>query len=96
MYLHFKTANSLKLKENINDQRQWLMHYELLLCNVLGRHGYGSFFIRFNSVSESFHRTQLMTHNGFTRIDSNLVTTQNGFLKFDSNRLMTQKDSRIF
>ena len=33
------------------------------------------FFIRFNSVSESFDSTQLMAHNGFTIIDSNQFTT---------------------
>ena len=53
------------------------------------------FFIRFSSVSESLDSTQLMIHNGFTRIDSNHVATQNGFLKFDSSRLMTYKASRI-
>ena len=61
----------------------------------VARHGYDSFF-RFNSVSESFHLTQLMTLNGFTRIDSNRLTTENGFMKFDSNRLTNQKASRIF
>ena len=36
-----------------------------------------------------------MTHNRFTRIDSNRPNglTQNGFLKFDSNRLMTSRIS---
>ena len=53
------------------------------------------FFIRFNLVSESSDSTQLMAHNGFTRIDSNQPTTQNGFLKYDSNRLTTHKTSRI-
>ena len=41
------------------------------------------------------HFRKLMTHNGFTGIDSNQLTTQNGFLKLDSNRLTTQKASRI-
>ena len=53
------------------------------------RHGYDSFFIRFNSVLENFDSTQLITHNGFTRIDSNQLMTQNGLMKFDSNRLTT-------
>ena len=42
-----------------------------------------------------FIPTQLMTHNGFPRIDLNQLTTRNGFLEFSSNRLMTQKASRI-
>ena len=37
-----------------------------------------------------------MTHNDFTRIDSNQLMSQNGFLKFDPNRLIAQKVSRIF
>ena len=55
------------------------------------------FFNPFNLVSEIFDSTQLMTHNRYTRIDSNRPNglTQNGFLKFDSNRLTTQKASRI-
>ena len=48
------------------------------------------FFIRFNSNSETFDSTQLMTHNGFTRIDLNQYTTQNGFLEFDSTPLTTR------
>ena len=51
--------------------------------------------IRFNSVSESFDSTQLMTHNGFSGLDLNQLTAQNGFLEFDLNRLTTQKASRI-
>ena len=50
------------------------------------------FFIRFNSVSESFDSIQLMTHNGFTRINSNQLTTQNGLPKFDG---LIQIDSRL-
>ena len=43
----------------------------------LTRRGYDSlFFTRFNSGSESRDLTQLITHNGFTRIDSNQVMTQ--------------------
>ena len=53
--------------------------------------GRNQFFIRFNSVSENFDSTQLMTHKGFTTIHSNKLTTQNGFLKFNSNRFTTQK-----
>ena len=53
-------------------------------------------FLRCYSVSESFYSSRLMTHNGFTRIDSNQLTNQSRFLKFDSNRLMTQKASRFF
>ena len=49
------------------------------------------FFIRFNSVSESFDSAQPMSHNGFTRLDSGQVMTQKSFLKIDSNRLTTQK-----
>ena len=45
--------------------------------------GTTNFFIRFNSVSESFDLNQLITHNGFARIDSNQLKTENGFLKFD-------------
>ena len=30
-----------------------------------------TFFVRFNSVSESFDSAQLMTHNDFINIDSN-------------------------
>ena len=45
-------------------------------------------FIQFNSVSESFDATQLMTRNGFTRIDSNQLTTQNGFqIKITAKKL---------
>ena len=55
-----------------------------------GRHGYDSFF-RFDSTQS--HKilipTQLMTHDGFPRIDSNHLTTRNCFLEFDSNRLKT-------
>ena len=40
-------------------------------------------FIRIRSVPESFVSTQLITHNGFTRIDSNQLTTQDRFSKFD-------------
>ena len=54
------------------------------------------FFIRINSVLERFDSTQLMTHNGFTRIYSNHLMTQNGSLKFDSNQIMTQKASKYF
>ena len=39
------------------------------------------FLIRINLLSESFESIQLMTHNGFTGIDSNQLVTQNGFLK---------------
>ena len=42
--------------------------------------------LTFNSVSESFDWTQLMTHNAFARINSNQHTIQNRFLKFDSIR----------
>ena len=52
-------------------------------------------FIQFNSVSESFDSTQLMTHNAFTRLDLYQLTTQHGFLKFDSNLTSTQKASSI-
>ena len=53
--------------------------------------------VRLNSVSESFDMTQLVTRNGFTRLDSNQLTTQRVKfdVKFDSNRLITQKASRI-
>ena len=37
-----------------------------------------------------------MTHNVFTRIDSNQLMTQNGFLKFDLDRLTAQKAFRNF
>ena len=60
-------------------------------------HGYDSFFfILINLGSESFDLIQLMTHNGFARIDSNQLATPNGFLIFDSNRLPTLKASRTF
>ena len=52
-------------------------------CYVACSYGYDSFFIRFNSVSESFDLTQLIGHNGFTRIDSNQLKIEDGFLKFD-------------
>ena len=61
---------------------------------VVCRHGYEpSLFIRINSVSETFDLTQLMTHNGYIRIDSNHLMTQNRLLKFDSNQLTTQQAS---
>ena len=47
------------------------------ICKA-GRHGYDPFFIRFNSVTESFDSTQPMAHNGFTIIDS-----MNSRLKMD-------------
>ena len=53
------------------------------------------FFILFNSVSERFGSTQLMTHNGFTGLDSNLPTTQNGRLEFDSDDSRLKKLFRI-
>ena len=59
--------------------------------SVAGRHGYESIFIRFNSFSESFDLTKLMTHNDFTGLDSNQLTTQNEFLKVDSKRFTTKK-----
>ena len=76
-----------------------------------GRHGYHSvFFIRFNSVSESFDSdstresqwllridsNQLMTRNGFLEFKSNQVMTQMTFQNFDSNRLTTQKTFQFF
>ena len=39
----------------------------------------------FESTKESFDSTQVMTYNGFTRIDSNDPMTRNGILAFDSN-----------
>ena len=69
-----------------------------------------SFFIRFNSVSESFDSdstrdsqwllridsNQLMTRNGFLEFESNQVMTQMAFQNFDSNRLTTQKAFQSF
>ena len=43
-----------------------------------------------------FYATQLMAHNGFTRIDPNQLTSQNGFVKFDSNPLTIQKAFQNF
>ena len=68
----------------------------MIISMLLGRHEYDSKIPWFNSVSESFDSTQVMTHNDLTRIDSNHLTTQNGFLKFDSNKLTTQKTSEYF
>ena len=48
-------------------------------------------FILFNSVSESFDSTQLMTLDGFTSLDPNQLTIQNGCLKVVSNQFTTQK-----
>ena len=47
------------------------------------------FFNRFNSVSEGFDLTQLMTYNGFTRIDSNKLMTQK------ASRVLIQINSRL-
>ena len=44
----------------------------------------------------SFDLTQLVTHNGFKRLDANQPTTQNRFLKFDSNRLKTKKLTEFY
>ena len=49
----------------------------------------------FDSTQPQKVLIRLMTHNGFTRLDSNPLTIQCGFLKFASNRLTTQKASRI-
>ena len=49
-------------------QRIWVLPADM---------GTTHFFIRFNSASESFDSTQLMTHNGFTRNYSSQLTTQN-------------------
>ena len=62
------------------------------LYNALAQTWVHLFLIRFNSVSDSFESTQIMTHNCLTRLDSNPLTTQNEFLKFDSNRLTTSKN----
>ena len=48
------------------------------------------FFIRFNSVSESFDSDASHDSQSLSRIDSNQLTTRNAFLEFNSNRHMTQ------
>ena len=57
------------------------------------RHGYDSkyFFFSNQLLSESFDSTQLMTHDVFTRINSNQITTQNGFYE---NWLKSTHDSK--
>ena len=55
------------------------------------RHGCDSiFFIRFNSVSESFVSDSTHDWQWLSKIDSNQLTTRNSLLEFDSNRLTTQ------